>query len=182
MKGRTEIPVRHRDSVISRDRQRRGDSRHHFIGHMVPGKEFQLLPSSSEKKRIPAFQPYHTVSFLRLFQKDLVDLFLGHGMSVGAFSHVNQSGGFRDHRKHSLPHQTVIYNYFCLIQDLLPFQSKKPRVSRSCTYQPYFSHLHDSSPFSFDRFNLCASSTPSSSPRETGPLMLPLIYVPSFSL
>lgn len=95
---------------------------------------------------------------------------------------IDQPCAVRDFCENSLTYQTVIYNYFRFIKNLKAFQSKKSGISRTCTYQPYFSNTHDDSPFSMDSFRRFARVIPSSSALKGLPSSWPFIYVPSSSL
>ena len=93
---RTEISVCHRNSVVCRNCDGRGNSRNHLISDSVLLKKLQLLAASSEKKRVSAFQSYYAMSFLRLLKKHLIDILLAHDVMAGTFSHVDQLRLCRD--------------------------------------------------------------------------------------
>ena len=49
------VPVGHRDAVVSGNRHRRGNARHHLKGDAVFNEQFQLLAAPAEDKGVAAF-------------------------------------------------------------------------------------------------------------------------------
>ena len=79
----------HRDSVVGRNRQRRGHPGDDLEGDAVGPQKLQLLAAASEEERIAAFQPHHAFSLQRLLEENPVDLLLGLFMVSRLFSHVD---------------------------------------------------------------------------------------------
>ena len=117
MQGRAEISVRHRNSVIRRNRNRRSHSRYNLIRDSILRKKFQFLTASAKKEWISTFKSYYFISFLSLFQKDFIDILLHHGVMACSFSHVDQSCVLRNSCQNAFANQTVIYYHICLLQN-----------------------------------------------------------------
>ena len=81
--------MRHRNSAVRWNRNRRRDSRHHFKRHIRRRQRLTLFTAPTEDKRIAPLQPHHPLTALSMLDQQGVDLFLRLGMLVCLFADIN---------------------------------------------------------------------------------------------
>ena len=99
----------------------------------------QFFSASSEQERIAPFKPRYLAAFFRLPDQNLVDLLLWYGMMARHFPNVDKGLILPDRRQDILADQMIVYDYIRILKHCLPFQRHKSDISRTCSYQPYFS-------------------------------------------
>ena len=129
----------HRNAVVSRHRNGRGNARHDLIGHSILVQQLQLFPAPSEQEGVAAFQPHHHPALQGLLQQNLIDLPLGTGMISCPFAHVDTLRFRGNQGKHRIPHQSVIDHHFRLGQQLSCPAGHQAHISRTCANQIYLS-------------------------------------------
>ena len=124
----------HRDSGVGRHGQSGSHAGDFLKRNSVFLQQFQLLAASAEQEGVAALQTNHTLALQRLFQQDLIDAVLGHGMVAGLLAHVNFLSVFRYQAQNLWAHQTVKHDYFRPGNGLQSLPGQKARVTGACAH------------------------------------------------
>ncbi len=129
------ITVGQRNSGITRDPARSGDSRHYLECDALIGERFQLFAPASEYKRVTALEPHHTLALAGQPDKQRVDLLLWQRMVVALFARVDELRIAAHQIEDTFADQMVINDHVGLLHQPQRAESQQVRVAGSGAHQ-----------------------------------------------
>ena len=108
----------------------------------------KLLAAAPEQERIAALQAHDLVAGEGLFQQDLADAPLRHGVMVGTLSHINGPHVGGNHRQHAVADQAVVDHHVGTLEHRLALAGEQARVAGPRPHQPDLAYriAHRTSP------------------------------------
>ena len=124
----------HRDSGVGRHGQSGSHAGHFLKGNAVFLQQLQLLTASAEQEGVAALQTNHTFPLQRLFQQNLIDPILGHGVVAGLFADIDFFRIFRHQTQNVGADQPVKDHDLRLSKGFQALPGQKARITGACAH------------------------------------------------